>query len=345
MSDIELNSNQDQPKAAIIAPLGNKEKNPKEGLKRRSILSRIISATPGILIGAGVMYGVKTAALATAAAFSAPAALALAGAAATVGLTAGGISYYKERKVAKNTGSSAPDFWTSNRLKTMGFHSAMTVLGGLLFTAIDGMLFEPDAPTDPLINDNNLPGIEPSTGDDTLSEITDDNTTQSPTNDDTQIDVTEDKISDEQNLTQESDPEDNLSELSNDVSETDTAIIPPVLSAFEQAQNSLAGNDCITDRVKEALVRAENGSAQGIKDIAYFMFNGFDCVTQNQEMAVDLFKQAADMGNVQAQVDLAYIQYHGLAGVEANTAEAFDKMTELATQDNRASRFISQWSR
>lgn len=106
---------------------------------------------------------------------------------------------------------------------------------------------------------------------------------------------------------------------------------------------SLGENTDMSALAAATLANALEGDAQSIKDMAYFLFNGFEGMDVDQTSAMTLFNEAAGMGNVQAQVDLAYIEYHGLADVTANPAEAMADMQELASQDARAEWFVGQW--
>jgi hypothetical protein len=118
---------------------------------------------------------------------------------------------------------------------------------------------------------------------------------------------------------------------------------PPPPSALETAF-ALASDSGASAMAQDTLERAMDGNAQAIKDMAYFLFNGFEGLEENTDLALELFNQAADMGNVQAQVDLAYIEYHGLAGVEANPEQALETMQDLADDDRRAARFVNCWN-
>lgn len=110
----------------------------------------------------------------------------------------------------------------------------------------------------------------------------------------------------------------------------------------------LAENPAVSDRVQDALQRTAatnvKTSAQGLKDLGFFLYNGLDGMPKDPCLAVKLLKEAAELGNVQAQVDLAYIEYHGnaAAGVTANPAAALEKMQGIKT--GAARHFVEQWT-
>lgn len=106
-------------------------------------------------------------------------------------------------------------------------------------------------------------------------------------------------------------------------------------------------NNSVSDHVKDAFARAASGNshvaAQGRKDLAYFLFNGFDGMPKDQATALNVFCNAAEMGNTQAQVDLYYIQKHGLAGVVANKEAAIAGMQSIADHSRKAAWFLREW--
>ncbi len=110
----------------------------------------------------------------------------------------------------------------------------------------------------------------------------------------------------------------------------------------------LAKADGVSDRVKDAIERAASTnarvSAQGVKDLGYFLFNGFDGMPKDPCLAVQLLKEAAENGNVQAKVDLAYLEYHGnaAAGITADRDAALEKMKALGSE--KARWFVAQWT-
>lgn len=122
---------------------------------------------------------------------------------------------------------------------------------------------------------------------------------------------------------------------------------PPVKSPLDCVKDLINGGSA-SDRVKDAMDRVASTnprvSAQGLKDLGYFLYNGFDGMPKDPCLAVQLLKEAAENGNIQAKVDLAYIEYHGnaAAGIEANKEAALEKMKELGS--NKARWFVEQWT-
>lgn len=129
--------------------------------------------------------------------------------------------------------------------------------------------------------------------------------------------------------------------------EIDCPPCEPAPSAID-CVTELAKAEGVSSRVHDAISRAasENArvSAQGVKDLGYFLFNGFDGMPKDPCLAVQLLKEAAENGNIQAQVDLAYIEYHGneAAGIAADPEAALEKMKELQT--DKARWFLEQWT-
>lgn len=130
-----------------------------------------------------------------------------------------------------------------------------------------------------------------------------------------------------------------------EVTQVEPPVVAPVcLTPGEQFTQLIDGRD-VSSRVTDAMTRAASTNpaiaAQGTKDLAFFAFNGFDGVPKNPDVAVQLFKQAAESGNMQAKVDLVYMQYHGLGGIPADKAAAVSTMKSLA--GGRAAEFVSAW--
>lgn len=110
----------------------------------------------------------------------------------------------------------------------------------------------------------------------------------------------------------------------------------------------LAENPAVSDRVHDAIERTAatnvKTSAQALKDLGFFLYNGLDGMPKDPCLAVKLLREAAELGNAQAQVDLAYIEYHGnaAAGVVANPEAALEKMQGIKT--NAARQLVEQWT-
>ncbi len=80
----------------------------------------------------------------------------------------------------------------------------------------------------------------------------------------------------------------------------------PTVSAIDQAQALLG--DGASSRMQAIFAAAEQGNPQALKDAAYYLFNGTQGLPQNQDLAIQLYEQAARAGNAQAIHDLAYIR-------------------------------------
>lgn len=119
----------------------------------------------------------------------------------------------------------------------------------------------------------------------------------------------------------------------------------PALSSLERMQE-LGKNSNVSDKVKAVLERVDSPnkrvSAQAIKDLGYFAYNGLGGVPKDQSLAVELFKQAAEAGNIQAKIDLAAMEFHGnpAAGVPRNVEGSLEKLEELAKKSKIADRIL-----
>ena len=97
-------------------------------------------------------------------------------------------------------------------------------------------------------------------------------------------------------------------------------VSPPSLS--EQLAEHFAGQDQMGAALSKTLEQAQDGNARAMKDLAVYLFNGtdalpqsmqngFEGVTQNKELAVSLYQEAAASGYAPAQADLNYIEQRG----------------------------------
>lgn len=117
------------------------------------------------------------------------------------------------------------------------------------------------------------------------------------------------------------------------------------LTSLERMQE-LANNPDVSDKVKAVLERVDSPnkrvSAQAIKDLGYFAYNGLGGVPKDQSLAVELFKQAAEAGNMQAKIDLALMEFHGnpAAGVPRDVEGSLEKLEELAKKSRVADRIL-----
>ena len=98
----------------------------------------------------------------------------------------------------------------------------------------------------------------------------------------------------------------------------------------------------VHNAMNRAFSRTPRIAAQGVKDLGYYAFNGFDGVPKDANIALDLFQEAADAGNTQAKVDLLYAQYHGLGGVAQDKLAALEAVRTLPSM--RAGTFNAHWS-
>ena len=121
------------------------------------------------------------------------------------------------------------------------------------------------------------------------------------------------------------------------------SVATKIFSCGDAASNfkDWTGDSNLSEKAIASLTRAETGSPQGVKDLGYFLFNGFGGVPENKGLAVEMFKCAATDGNVQAKVDFAYSMFHGL-GQEQNKDLAFDIMKEVKSSA-RAEWFLQEW--
>lgn len=126
-------------------------------------------------------------------------------------------------------------------------------------------------------------------------------------------------------------------------------VVAPVhcVTPIEQF-NTLVDGHHVSAQVQNALHRVSSANprvhAQALKDLAYYAHNGFGGVPKNPNVAVELFKQAADAGNLQSQVDMTYLQHYGLDGVHADKAASAATMKGLAAHSHRASELVKAWN-
>lgn len=119
----------------------------------------------------------------------------------------------------------------------------------------------------------------------------------------------------------------------------------PCVTPVEQFNTLIDGHQVsaqVTDAMHRAASTNARVAAQGVKDLAFYAHNGFGGVPKNPNVAVELFKQAADAGNVQAKVDLLYMQHHGLDGIPADKTASLGAMKDI-THNARAGEFVKAW--
>lgn len=289
--------------------------------KKPSGGKKFLSAAFNIAAGAGAAWAAKTVAT-TLFASCLPAIGTVFFTSVAVGAAVATTSWAIKKYKAKQNKTTTPKFWSKDTGKTFLLSSAFALAGGALFTHLSGG-FDSCTTT----------GATPVTGVDTdmTETITQTDQTSTTTNVDKPVLDTPEIIE-----TQTEPP------VVEDVAEIAPAAGGVSCGQAAQSFTSIVGDAETSSRVADSLSQAAKGNAQGIKDLGYFLFNGFDGVAENKEMAVQFFECAAEQGNTQAQVDLAYAQYHGL-GTEATPAQALDAMKNI-DGSSKADWFVQQWS-
>src|SRR5690606_36988536 len=258
---------------------------------------KVLSAAFNMAAGAGAAWAAKAVA-ASLFATCLPAVGTIALTSVAVGAAVATATWLRKKHLAKKRGADAPAFWTKDTGKTFLISSAFAGIGGALFAYFTGGF---DSCLNTAANDVTA-GTTPAPVD----------TAALPANPAEPVITTDTVTAPAETVI----PETVTEAVPETVPETVTQAVAaaPAFSCGDVTQsfNNWAASGDVSSRVAESLARAENGSAQGVKDLGYFLFNGFDGVEQNRELAVKFFECAAQQGNVQAQVDLAYAQYHGL---------------------------------
>lgn len=289
---------------------------------------KILSAAFNMAAGAGAAWAAKAVA-ASVFATCLPAVGTIALTSVAVGAAVATATWLRKKHLAKKRGLDAPKFWTKDTGKTFLISSAFAGVGGALFAYFTGGFDSclSTAANDAAVNAAPAPVetavIPQTTGSETLIAPVDTSSVTAAA--EIVPEVVDETVS---------------TAATETVAQTVTAA--PAFSCGDATQsfsNWTAGSET-SARVAESFARAGNGSAQGLKDLGYFLFNGFDGVEQNRELAVEFFKCAAEQGNVQAQVDLAYAQYHGL-GTAAQPEQALNAMKEIGSK--KAEWFVQQW--
>lgn len=282
---------------------------------------KILSAAFNMAAGAGAAWAAKAVA-ATVFTTCLPAVGTIALTSVAVGAAVATASWLRKKHLAKKRGLDAPAFWSKDTGKNFLLSTVFAGIGGALFSYFTGGF---DSCLNTAANDA-ATGANPAPVDTAVLPSAPVDTVVTPV--------------------------DTVTAAAETVTETVAETVPETVApaaaapAFScgdvtQSFNSWTAGGETSARVADSLARAGNGSAQGVKDLGYFLFNGFDGVEQNRELAVKFFECAAQQGNVQAQVDLAYAQYHGL-GTEAKPAEALAAMKEIGSR--KAEWFVQQWT-
>lgn len=374
MSTYQGSSEQNQGAGIAIGPLSNKERDPEAGAKRRSRLAAVLHAIPGLAVGAGAAWTVKSCTLAIACTAGAPALTGALAASAAAGLTLGTIAVIKQQRASDETLSGR------QVIKTLAFHTGASMIGGGLFytfsdeiaTAtqrlsdyVSSLFAGPTSPETPDVTPQPEPHPEPEpqpSPEPTPVPQPEPETPPQPAPEPSHPQPEprpEPEPAPIPGPDREPDPIPGPGHEPTPLptpQEPDTTPWPDQAPESQPIQPESNDNLSALDRMEAllgehnasaaaiaAMERAQNGNAQGIKDLAYFLFNGRGGLPHDTALALELFREAADMGNVQAKVDLAYIEYHGLAGVESNRAGALEEMRQYAAQDRRAASFVRAW--
>ncbi|TVQ82282.1 MAG: hypothetical protein EA357_10005 [Micavibrio sp.] len=302
-----------------------------------TVKSKILSAAFNIAAGAAAAFTAKTVAAAVFATCL-PAVGTIAVTSVAVGAAVATTSWYLKKRKAEKQGFAAPDFWSKDTGKTFLLSTALAGVGGALFAYFSGAF---DSCVTATPEPSSIPDTSPdnSSVSDPADSLVPPVEPQIPETADVPEPASEPEIEPAPEAVP--DPDTDAAEAAAIEPEAGAAA-PFACGDVTAAFNAwaAAGGE-VSARVAESLARAEAGSAQGVKDLGFFLFNGFDGVEQNRELAVKFFECAAQQGNVQAQVDLAYAQYHGL-GTEAQPEAALSAMQDIGSR--KAEWFVQQWT-
>lgn len=300
--------------------------------------NKFLSAAFNIAAGVGAAYVAKTVAVA-AFASCLPAVGMIAVSSAAVGAAVATTSWYLKKREAQKTGAETPKFWSKDTGKNFLFSSAFALVGGSLFTYFTGGFDACTTTAAPEVTEldqtTNVLDTTATVQEPVVEDVIDNDTANANDNPayfDTEVDNSDNDVV--------------VTETNTDTTADQVATIIPAAGfscgdAVQSFKDAVGGAET-TSRVAESLSQASKGSAQGIKDLGYFLFNGFDGVTENKELAVEFFRCAAEQGNVQAQVDLAYAEYHGL-GTDAQPEAALEAMQNIENS-SKAEWFVQQWT-
>ena len=270
---------------------------------RKKIKGFLKAAFAGAIVAGGIKYLART--TAGFAGLSGFAGIALATAATAVAMT--GYDIYKDYKQARDNhldkSAALQSLLTVDHAKKYGlkllFNAASAAVGALTIVGADAVLEHTSAGA--WVKDT-VSQIWPfNTGIDTTTATVDNKQT-----------VVENIAPLQEVQTQETTPVITVDET--------IEITPPSLS--EQLAEHFAGQDQMGAALSKTLEQAQEGNARAIKDLAVYLFNGtgalpqsmqngFEGVTQNKELAVSLYQEAAANGYASAQDDLDYIKQRG----------------------------------
>jgi len=311
------------------------EPNDKPKQKKMSgFFNKVAKALPGLAIGAGTMITVKAGTVALLA--TAPIWATLVATATTVAAASMALEHVKavhaERKNAQGSWKSYFSFSAAKENicnKKTGckalFNAAATLVGGAAVLAFDHFDVGDKivdvlgiGETQSVVTDITPVGtVETTHGLDTVEttpepEVTQEVVVPEPTPEPEAIEkvgvvepISEPEVIEEIAIAEPS-PLDDVSTLFDDV-DTETILSQTLLAS------------------------ALNGDMQAVKDLAYFLFNGFQGLPQTPDLAAELYTIASEASNIQAQTDYAYIQYHGLVPevITQDKEEALKTINEL----------------
>ncbi len=282
---------------------------------------KFLSAAFNMAAGFGATFAAKAVVTSFAAWTMMPAIGALLVSSFAVGVAATLVHHAIDKNKAKKRGDIEPELFTKKNAKDFAFSSGFALIGGALFLNFD------------TISDK-LASIF-SNGADSVSNIADATNEAVAT---TAVNTLEPEISEPSVV------EGNNTNIDEQLTVLEPSVATKIFSCGDAANNfkDWTGDSNLSEKAIASLTKAETGSPQGVKDLGYFLFNGFGGVPENKGLAVEMFKCAATDGNVQAKVDFAYSMFHGL-GQEQNKDLAFDIMKEVKGSA-RAEWFLQEWS-
>ncbi len=277
------------------------------GISRKK---KILSAVFNMAAGAAVTAVVKAAVVATMTWAAAPAVATLLVSSLAVGIASATFCHIGQVNAAKKNNTIAPKFWSKATAKTAAKSSAFALVGGALFLGFhEGIIqnwlgFGHHAAT--------VPAVVPPVPVEHVAPVV-------------------------------------AAPVVVPVEHLAPVVAAPVVvhcaSPVEQFTDLIKGHH-VSAQVTDAMHRAASGNAhvaaQGAKDMAFYAQNGLGGVPKDPNVAVELFKQAADAGNVQARVDMLYLQHHGLDTIAADKQSSLSAMKDIA-HNSRASHFVKAW--
>ncbi len=311
------------PEAPVAAPVATEEQPAPPVPQKKGFLKKAFNFVAKAGVGAGLSFLAKGAAVFGATVAGAPAWATIVGAGLAVGLTATLYNHYNERKELKKQGVElAPffnkEFLTSGKTyKHLAVSSGVAMMGSMLYLGFhEGIIqnwwhhaFGGGAPAVPAV----VPPVAPAV--------------VAP------VAPVEHVV---------------VAPPVEHVAAPPVVVAPPVHCATPLEQfTSLTQGHHVSKAVESAIHRVSSTNphvhAQALKDLAYYSQYGFGGVPKDHNVALQLFKQAADLGNMQGQVDMTYLQHYGLDGIHADKAASAATMKGLAAHSHRAAEFVKDW--